>query len=585
MISGEIMKLTSKALIVLGISFLIFIVVSYVPYVRNTWINLISIILIIFFFLSLTFRFTIVSKINQLNKGLNEIKPNLNIKSHLHISGKDEIGHAALLINQLLDQINKLNLQNEKQHVESLDELQKVNTKLKHAIADKETEEKKLFDNKECLTQLARYDNLTALPNRIFFNEILNKAIYHAKRHQKILAILYIDLDKFKKINTDLGHTIGDHVLKEISNRLSNVLRAEDILAKLDADEFIVLLNDIGKPKFASTVAEKLLRACSQPLKIDAHDFTLTASIGISIYPTNGDSLEILLKNVEIALQKAKSMHGNAYQFFNQEMDIEAHEYIQLEAYLRKAIQNKELALYYQPKLHLRKGNICGVEALTRWTHPELGIINPSKFIPLAEETGLIMEIGEWSLYEACKTNKYWQDEGYEHLTVSVNLSPKQFYHPDIHTIIANVLKNTNLSPEYLEVEINESTIMHDIEYASKKLQSIKETNVLISLDHFGVGYTSISHLKQLPVNTLKIDKNFIKGIPLKPDDLAITSAVIALAHNLGLEVVAEGVETAEQVQHLAAQNCDMVQGYFISHPLPAAKIVLQFKKLLERIF
>lgn len=434
------------------------------------------------------------------------------------------------------------------------------------------------------LTQLAHYDNLTDLPNRVFFNDILNKAISHAKRHKKILAILSINLDSFKNINTSFGRVVGDSMLKATAKRFSNTLRAEDVLARLDGDEFIILLNDIGKPKFASVVAEKLLKACSQPLTIDSHEISVTASVGICIYPSDGESLEVLLNNVNRALDTVKRAGGNNYQFYTREMDMEAHEYVQLENALRKALSNNELVLYYQPKLLIKRGNIAGVEVLIRWSHPQLGLINPAKFIPIAEETGFIMQIGEWALHEACKMNKHWQDEGYEHVTVAVNLSPKQFYHPDIANTIAKVLNETGLNPNYLEIEITEATVMDNIEMTTNILDKIKATGVKISIDHFGTGYISISHLKKIPISAVKIDQSFIKGIPQIPNDIAITNAFIALAHNLGLEVVAEGVETVEQAQYLASQNCDMIQGYFLSHPVPEQKITLQFKKITDKV-
>lgn len=434
--------------------------------------------------------------------------------------------------------------------------------------------------DKECLAHLGRYDYLTSLPNRVFFNEILNKTISHVKRRNKILAILLVDLDSFKKINDKLGQAIGDEVLKKIGSRLGKTLRSEDILARLDGDEFIILLNDIGKPKFASAVAEKVLQICAQPMEISGKELKLTASIGIAIYPNDGDSLETLQQNVDVALVKAKQAGGANYQFYTQEMGIEAHEYIKHESALRKAIQNNELALYYQPKLHIKRGTIIGVEALTRWSHPELGNVDAAKLITLAEECGLIMQLGEWAIREACKTNKHWQDEGYEHITVAVNLSQKQFHHPDLPNIISKALKETDLHPGYLEFEIDESTAMENVEAAAKSFERIKATGVQLSIDHFGIGYTSIREIKQFPVSIIKIDKSFIKGVPHTPNDIAIVSAFIALAHSLGLEVVAEGVETAEQVQYLSSQNCDIVQGYFLSHPLCADKIIGQFAKV-----
>jgi EAL domain-containing protein (putative c-di-GMP-specific phosphodiesterase class I) len=265
-------------------------------------------------------------------------------------------------------------------------------------------------------------------------------------------------------------------------------------------------------------------------------------------------------------------------------MNAEAHEFMQLRVGLRKALFNNELELFYQPRLHLKRGSIVGIEALMRWNHPKLGLINPSKFIPIAEETGLIFEIGDWALREACKINKKWQDKGQGHLTMSVNLSSKQFFHPLIDETIAKILRETELNPKYLELEITERDIMEDVAQATIILNKLKNIGVQIAIDHFGSGYTSISYLKQFPVNVIKIDPGFIKGVQINPNDSAITSAIIALVHNLGLEVIAEGVETAEQVLFLGNHNCDMVQGYYLSHPLPAHKIILQFKNLMDNV-
>lgn len=484
------------------------------------------------------------------------------------------------LLTALQEAQNTLELKVEKQ----TEELKKANIQLQQEITQYQKNKNETSPHTESLTRLARYDNLTSLPNRIFFNEILNKTINHAKRQNSILAVLLIDFDSFNAINHTLDKQEHDKITKEISTRFSKVLRSEDILAKLEDDEFIVLLSDIVKPKFASAVAEKILQSCAEPIQIGDQQFTASVSIGICVYPNDGDSLENLLKNLDTALFKAKSSGGNIYQFYTHEMGIEAREYIQLGSDLRKAIEHHELVLYYQPKLHIKNGTIAGVEALLRWVHPELGIIYPSKLIPLAEETGQIMQIGEWALREACKMTKYWQEEGYEHITVAVNLSAKQFNHPDLTHTIANVLEETRLNPKYLELEITEAIMMDNVEMAAYKLDSLKACGVQIAIDHFGTGYTSISCLKQFPISVLKIDGSFIKGIPDKPNDLAITNAFIALAHNLGIEVIAEGVETAEQVQYLANQNCDMVQGYFLSHPVTAQKITLQFTKLRDEV-
>ncbi|HLB57668.1 MAG TPA: EAL domain-containing protein, partial [Gammaproteobacteria bacterium] len=424
------------------------------------------------------------------------------------------------------------------------------------------------------------HDALTGLANRNKLEQFINHILASSRRHQQGFALLFLDLDRFKNINDALGHPTGDLVIKELATRFSSVLRAGDVLARVGGDEFIVLLNDISHSKFASPVAEKILHICSQSIKIRANEFFITASIGICVFPEDGSSLEDLLKNADMAMYKAKRAGGDIFHYFKKEMNIEAHEHIQMEAALRKAISNQEFVLHYQPKLNLSDGMIIGVEALIRWENPEAGLINPAKFIPLAEETGLIMQIGEWALREACRAAKSWQDQDYQPVSVAVNLSPKQFRHQDIAQLVATILSDTGLNSEYLELEITETAIMDNVEKAIQRLNDIKAMGVKISIDDFGTGYTSISYLKQFPVDGLKIDQSFIKGIPENKDDAAITSAVIALAHNLELKVVAEGVETAEQLQYLADHDCDIVQGYYLSRPLPETKMILQLTKI-----
>jgi diguanylate cyclase (GGDEF)-like protein len=393
------------------------------------------------------------------------------------------------------------------------------------------------------------------------------------------MAVLFIDLDRFKTINDAMGHSTGDLVLKEIARRLESCLRAGDVLARLSGDEFIALLNDLPYNKFASHIADKLLQVCAVPVKIASREFFITASIGICIFPNDGGSLEDLQKNADMAMYKAKHAGGNNFQYFTKEMNTEAHEHIQMESMLRKAIANNEFILFYQPKLDLGSGKVTGVEALIRWDSPDVGMISPNKFIPLAEETGLILQIGEWALREACKTAKSWQTEGFDPISVAVNLSPKQFRHKDIAQLVASVLKESGLEPEYLNLEITETAVMDNVETAIQRLTEIKGMGVEISVDDFGTGYTSISYLKRFPIDVLKVDQSFIKGIPQNTDDVAIVSAVIAMAHNLGMTVVAEGVETEEQMQYLAEHACDMIQGYFISSPLPANKVKFQFSR------
>lgn len=499
-------------------------------------------------------RILIIKRLEHLDHDVAEISANHELSRRVDADGTDELSSVATQINQMMDIIEASQGRLEQRVLERTEELSKT---------------------KEHLVQLAHYDHLTSLPNRVFFNEMLNKSMSHAKRHDKKLAILFIDLDRFKKINDGLGHAMGDLVLKEVANRFVSILRAGDIVARLGGDEFIVLLNDIEQSKYAGPVAEKLLKICEEPIHIDHHEFFISASIGICVYPEDGASLEELQKNADIAMYKAKHIGGSTYQYFTKEMNIEAHEHIKLEAALRKAITQNEFVLHYQPKFSIKNGTIMGVEALIRWNNPELGMISPAKFIPFAEETGLIMQIGEWSLREACKTIKSWQNQGYLPFSVAVNLSPKQFRHQDIANLVSAILLETGLDPSYLELEITETAVMDNVDLAIAKLNTIEAMGVSVAIDDFGTGYTSISYLKQFPVSVLKIDQSFIKGIPANSNDAAITSAFIALAHNLGIKVVAEGVETAAQLQYLADHACDIVQGYYLSRPLPEEKLLL----------
>lgn len=542
------MNLKNKAFIITALSTLLFVVCAYFIYITHS-IQILT-IFSIFFLISIGYL---------INKYF--IKPNQN---------KDQEIKELIQKNEEYAQIMKK---------KELEQKQLQQMQLDHQLSSGSTE----FTSQEYLNQVARYDDITSLPNRVFYNEILNKAINHAKRHKKIIGILVIQIDTLPSLKKSLDKNNVNAILKEMSKRFSDTLRKEDILAKSEEDEYFVLLNDIVKSKFAGRVAEKLLRVASYPFKLD-QEYSLTVSIGICIYPNDGESLENILTNADQALYNAQHSGGNTYHYYTQEMGLEAREYIQLESALQKALHNNELVIYFQPQLNIKRGTVTSVEALLRWEHPVLGIINPNKFIPLAEESGLIISIGEWSIRQACLAAKFWQDEGYEHIPIAVNLSPKQFYHPDIIKIITNELNQTQLNPSYLELEVNEKTVMDDLILAETILNKIKSTGVKIHLDHFGTSSTAISHLKRLPISAIKIDRSFIKGIPNKPDDSAIVSAIIALAHNLGLEVIAEGVETAEQVQFLTKHNCDMLQGYFLCHPLSSQKIVSQFNRLRDEV-
>lgn len=524
-------------------------------------------------------RTLVIHRLEKLDMQVAEIRANHTMNQRVNVDGADELSSVAAEFNAMLDTLQNSQDRLEHHVLERTEELQQANKKLQDEIADRKTVEKELTEHKEHLVKLAHYDNLTTLPNRIFFNEIFSKALSHATRNKKALAVLFIDIDRFKNINDALGHETGDQVLKEIAMRLSGILRPGDVLARLGGDEFILLLNDIDQAKFASAVAEELLHACMKPVVVSGHEFYLTASVGISVFPRDGTSLEDLQRNADMAMYKAKRSGGGLFQYFNHSMNMEASENIQLEAGLRRAISNNEFVLFFQPKLNLATGVLIGVEALIRWNNPSFGLISPAKFIPLAEETGLILQMGEWALLEACKTNKRWQDQGYSPISISVNISPKQFRLQDMSQLVTSILNTTGLEAKYLELEITETTVMEDVDDAIKRLNDIQEMGVSLSIDDFGTGYSSINYLKKFPIDILKIDRTFIKGIPDDQNDVAITGAVIAMAHNLGFQVVAEGVETAEQMKFLAEHGCDIVQGYFISRPLPEKKIVLQLNR------
>ncbi len=436
---------------------------------------------------------------------------------------------------------------------------------------------------------LAYYDSLTALPNRTFYKELLTRALTYAKRHTKRMATLFIDLDSFKRINDTLGHDAGDELLRAAAARLLKCVRKTDYVARsgdeeflnmvsrLGGDEFVVLLSDIAHDHDAALVARRILNDLSQPFLLSGHKVFVSASIGISLYPLDGEDTETLLRNADIAMYNAKEQGKNTYQFFASSMNVKALERLNMENDLRKALERKEFLLYYQPKLDVRSQKIIGFEALIRWKHPEKGLISPAEFIPLAEETGLIVPIGEWVLRTACLQCKAWQAAGFGSLPISVNILPVsvnisklQFEKQNLVETVARVLREADLSPESLELEITESMVMQNPERAIAMLHELKAKGIRTSIDDFGTGYSSLDYLRKIPLDSLKVDRSFIMNVTTSPDDAAITSAIIAMARALKLKVVAEGVETEEQLVFLRERGCDEAQGYLFSKPVPA---------------
>jgi diguanylate cyclase (GGDEF)-like protein/PAS domain S-box-containing protein len=424
----------------------------------------------------------------------------------------------------------------------------------------------------EQIKNLAYHDALTGLPNRLLFNDRLTVAVAQAHRTAQRLAVLFLDLDRFKIINDSLGHTLGDRLLQGVAERLQSCVREGDTVARLGGDEFTLLLPGIMRAIDAAKVAEKILDVLKQPYTVEGSELFVTASIGISLYPEDGVDAESLVKNADTAMYRAKEQGRDNYQLYTPAMNARAVERLALENSLRQALARKELLLHYQPLLDLGTGRVHGVEALLRWQHPERGLVPPSDFISIAEVTGLILPMGFWILRTACAQARAWHDLGHPNLTVAVNLSARQFSQPDLGGQVKQALEETGLPARYLDLEITETNAMQNAEATIHTLRELKALGVRVSIDDFGIGYSSLNYLKRLPIDTLKIDQSFVRDITTDPDDAAIATAVIALAHTLKLKVVGEGVETEEQLAFLAARHCDRMQGYLFSKPLPPAE-------------
>ncbi|MCK5876140.1 MAG: EAL domain-containing protein [Candidatus Marithrix sp.] len=432
---------------------------------------------------------------------------------------------------------------------------------------------RRLVETEEKLSYLANYDALTGLPNRSLLLERLTQALGSAKRAKQNVAVLSLDLDSFQIINDSLGHETGDKMLKKIGQRLSKVVeKLGATVSRTGADEFVVMFETDNIVKDVSEMAQYLLDNISRQIILDSHEVVVTSSMGISVYPADGKDGKVLLKNADTALSRAKIYGKNTYQFFTTKMNESALERLILENQLRKVLSQNELRVYYQPQIELSSGKMIGMEALVRWQHPELGLVSPTKFIPVAEEMGLIIPIGEWVLRTACKQNKIWQQAGFPLLRISVNMSSRQFQSPNLLQAVKDALIYSELDPTYLELELTESVLMgeegDEITNIISLLTELRSIGIKIAIDDFGTGYSSLSYLKRFPVNSLKIDRSFVKDIPVDKAGAAITQAIIALAHSLNLYVIAEGVETLEQLEFLQNQECEIIQGYYFSTPL-----------------
>ena len=422
----------------------------------------------------------------------------------------------------------------------------------------------------ERIQYLATHDALTGLPNRAMFSHLLNLAIPTAQRYERRFAVLFIDLDRFKFINDTLGHEAGDDLLKEVTSRFKNALRASDAIARLGGDEFVVVVQEMAHPEQAAYVARKLLSAAMKPIVLMGHECRVAASIGIAVYPNDGDDEQSLMKNADIAMYFAKEEGKNNFQFYSKDIKSQSLERMILESNLRHAMERDEFSLHYQAKVDLNTNSITGVEALLRWNNAVLGSVPPVQFIPVAEETGLIVAIGIWVLRTACKQNVAWQQQGLPPICVAVNLSVRQFADDNLLAHIASVLAETAMPPHLLELEITEGMVVHNPERAIKLLTAIKAMGVRLAIDDFGTGYSSLGQLKNFPIDTLKVDRSFIRDLATDSEDKAITKAIIAMGKTLSLTVVAEGVETSEQESFLREFSCDQMQGFYFSKPIAA---------------
>lgn len=433
--------------------------------------------------------------------------------------------------------------------------------------------------NEEQLRHLATHDELTGLANRTLLQDRLEQSVHYANRSGRVVAVLLLDLDRFNVINDSLGHDFGDKLLCLLAQRLQQVVREADTVARLGGDEFAVLLAEVADSEDVGMVAAKILEHVAEPLWVDNREVLLTASLGISLYPQDSKDAVTLIRNADLAMYRAKKDGRNSFSFYDPEMNLRVQETLELETDLRQALDREEFLLHYQPKVDLASGAVIGCEALVRWRHPRRGLVPPNDFIPLAEETGLIVPLGAWVLREACRQARRWKEAELPPVSVAVNLSARQFRQGDLPELVADVLAETGLDPHLLDLELTESMVMDNPVKAGRAMLDLKKLGVSLSLDDFGTGYSSLNYLRRFPVDCLKIDRSFIRDVVDDPSGASVVTSVISIAHNLGMAAVAEGVENEDQLRFLASCGCDTYQGYFFSKPIPAE----EFVALLQR--
>lgn len=552
--------------------------------IRTVIVLLISSIIVFTLFLMAFIDKNIISRLMKLSEDVRQIGKEKGFSGRLKPQKiQDELALVSDEINCMLDELEN----SQAQLSESRKALEETNRNLEEMVRQRTTElslaneslkaeinEREKVQDK--IRYLAYHDSLTGLPNRLLFNEQLDRAVMHAGSTGKQLAVMYLDLDSFKVNNDSMGHAFGDILLKEASARLMRNLRESDVIARIGGDEFTILLENIEAAE-TNAIAERLLSSFNEPLHLYGQDYFITTSIGVAMYPSDGESAEALIKNADIAMYRAKEKGKNQCVFFSPSMKTVIIENLKLSNRLYRAVERNELELYYQPQVSLQTNRIVGVEALLRWNHPELGVIYPDKFIPIAEQTGLIIPIGEWVVRNACKQSRLWQDAGFSDIRMGINLSIRQFQNPKHKEKLRSIIEETGIDPGCLQLEVTESIAMKEKNHIVDALRALKSMGVSIALDDFGTEYSSLSNLKNLPLDAIKIAMPFIHGIGVSDKDKAVTQTIIMLAKSMGLSVIAEGVETESQLEFLKERLCDEVQGYYFSKPVPAD----QLEKLL----
>ncbi|MGB5475261.1 MAG: EAL domain-containing protein [Gammaproteobacteria bacterium] len=487
---------------------------------------------------------------------------------------RDELGTLVLDFNTMLDEIQARD-EKLKIHQEELEarvtqrtrELERANLELATSKEHAESVAKRMQFH-------AHHDSLTGLPNRVLLNDRIKTELAHARREQSILALLFLDLDRFKVINDSLGHATGDQLLRIISRRIKDCVREGDTVARLGGDEFMVLLPRIASASDAGRIGNKIIESLTEPMSCNGHDLQITTSAGISIYPFDGTDSETLIKNADISMYRAKELGRNKAVYYTAELNAGSRKQLALETNLRKALERNELQIFYQPKIDIIRNTIVGVEALLRWHRPGMGYISPKEFIPIAEESGMIMPIGEWVLHTAFRQLKAWHDAGFTELTMSVNLSSVQLARTGFENVLESALVESGINPALAELEVTENVAMKNMDAAAATLEKFKKMGVTIAMDDFGTGYSSLSYLRRLPIDTVKIDQSFVCEIPDNMEDVLIAQAIIAMAESLNMSLVVEGIETVRQLNFFKQQGCRVVQGYLFSKPVEAAAIL-----------